>query len=144
MWYSRRGWKTYREDRDETYRLGYAVSCDGQNWVRRDGDIGFSNPPEPGDWDFIMQAYPAVIQLGDQVLCFYSGNGFGQSGIGYSTLEGAIGAPWRLGSSAQLSLAKTIITCAIAESGRSIEQGSPISRGARRLVTGKASIGHFA
>ncbi len=92
MWYSRRGWRTYREDRNETYRLGYAVSCDGRNWVRQDNDIGFSNPPEPGDWDFMMQAYPAVIQLGDQVLCFYSGNGFGQSGIGFATLEGGIGA----------------------------------------------------
>jgi hypothetical protein len=92
MWYSRRGWKGYRSDPAQTYHFGYATSLDGEVWRRHDDRVEFTNPPEPDDWDSMMQAYPAVIQIGQEVLCFYSGNGFGQSGIGYATLEGGVGA----------------------------------------------------
>ena len=92
MWYSRRGWKDYRSDPTRSYRLGYATSCDGETWRRQDDQMEFVNPPAEGDWDSAMQAYPAVIQVGEDVFCFYNGDGFGQSGIGYATLEGGLAA----------------------------------------------------
>ena len=92
MWYSHRGWKNYREGTEAAYRLGYASSPDGERWQRQDDDMGFSNPPLPGDWDDTMQAYPEVVQVGEDLLCFYSGNRFGQAGIGYARLEGGAAA----------------------------------------------------
>lgn len=92
MWYSRRDWRDYRTNPAAAYRLGYATSDDGDRWQRDDGRVAFSNPPEPDEWDSVMQAYPAVIRVGDDLLCYYSGNGFGQGGIGYATLEGGVGA----------------------------------------------------
>jgi hypothetical protein len=91
MWYSYRGWQDYRTSAATSYRLGYATSRDGHEWRRRDDEIAFVNPPRPDDWDGLMQAYPAVIRVADELVCFYSGNGFGQAGIGYATLEGGVG-----------------------------------------------------
>ena len=90
MLFSHRGWKDYRTSTATAYHFGYAVSDGGERWTRRDDDVGFVNPPDPDDWDGMMQAYPAMIQVGDEVLCFYCGNGFGQAGIGYATLEGGV------------------------------------------------------
>jgi hypothetical protein len=90
MWYSHRGWQDYRTRAATSYRFGYATSEDGNQWRRRDDEIAFVNPPRPDDWDGLMQAYPAVVRVADQLFCFYSGNGFGQGGIGYATLEGGI------------------------------------------------------
>lgn len=85
--YSYRSWRGFRTDKESAYRLGFAYSADGETWTRRDGALGFSEQAEPGTWDFLMQAYPALLEWGNTLFCFYSGNGFGRSGLGYATLD---------------------------------------------------------
>lgn len=79
MWFSYRGSEDYRDGVD-SYRIGYASSEDGHNWIRNDDEAGISASTD--GWDSTMLCYPYVIEAGDRVLMFYNGNGFGQSGIG--------------------------------------------------------------
>lgn len=79
MWYSHRHAEDYR-DGHGAYRLGYAVSNDGQNWQRRDGEVGIS-VSEDG-WDSKMIAYSAVFFLRDKLWMLYNGSSFGKHGFG--------------------------------------------------------------
>jgi hypothetical protein len=86
MWYARRKLAHYRTDRTTSYRIGYAESSDGIEWTRRD-DAAAIDVSETG-WDSAMIAYPNVIVGRDnRKFMFYNGNGFGQSGFGYATLD---------------------------------------------------------
>lgn len=67
------------------YRLGYAESRDGINWVRKDQEIGI-DVSESG-WDSKMIAYPSVVKYRDKVYMFYNGNDMGKTGFGYAELE---------------------------------------------------------
>lgn len=82
MWYSTRNTLDYRINKDNSYRIGYAESKDGFNWIRKDHEAGI-HVSETG-WDSEMLAYGNVFILDNQLLMFYNGNGFGQSGIGYA------------------------------------------------------------
>jgi hypothetical protein len=84
MWYSYRGGSDYRTNRAHSYRIGYAESLDGLEWVRKDNDVGIT-VSETG-WDSEMIAYPFVIDVNDKRYMFYNGNGFGKSGVGYAVL----------------------------------------------------------
>jgi hypothetical protein len=77
MWYSIRS-------RVQPYRIGYAESSDGLNWVRRDGDHRLVRS-ETG-WDSEMICYPCVIDFGDHRYVFYNGNRHGSTGFGYAVL----------------------------------------------------------
>lgn len=66
------------------YRLGYAESTDGINWIRKDDEMGLDVTPEGFDSDAIM--YSAVISVGDKTYCFYNGNNFGEQGFGVAEL----------------------------------------------------------
>jgi hypothetical protein len=66
------------------YRLGYAESKDGINWVRKDDEMGLDVTPGGFDSDAIM--YSAVISVGDKTYCFYNGNNFGEHGFGVAEL----------------------------------------------------------
>ena len=77
MWYSIRGARGYR--------LGYATSDDGLAWARRDDDVGIA--PSPSGWDSEMICYAAVERIGDEVVMFYNGNGYGRTGVGLAVLE---------------------------------------------------------
>lgn len=66
------------------YRLGYAESTDGINWVRKDDEMGLDVSPGEFDSDAIM--YSAVISVGDKTYCFYNGNNFGEQGFGVAEL----------------------------------------------------------
>lgn len=85
MWYSIRKNTNYRENRSNSYRIGYAVSKDGINWTRKDEDVGIDVSDE--GWDSEMVAYPYVFQLNGVTYMLYNGNGFGKSGIGYAVLS---------------------------------------------------------
>lgn len=76
MWYCVRG---------SAYKLGYAESEDGLNWVRMDDKVGIS-ASEAG-WDSEMIAYPYVYRFEDRMFMLYNGNGYGRSGIGLAVLE---------------------------------------------------------
>lgn len=62
------------------YRLGYAVSHDGLDWVRRDAELGLE--PTPGGFDERMMAYPAVVDTRGSRLLLYNGNDYGREGFG--------------------------------------------------------------
>jgi predicted GH43/DUF377 family glycosyl hydrolase len=66
------------------YRMGYAESDDGRNWVRMDDKINLDVSPGEFDSDAIM--YAAPIQIGERLFVFYNGNDFGREGFGVAEL----------------------------------------------------------
>lgn len=67
------------------YRLGYAESKDGVNWIRKDDEIGLDVSPGEFDSDAIM--YSAVITVNNRTFCFYNGNNFGEDGFAVAILK---------------------------------------------------------
>ncbi len=66
------------------YRLGYAESKDGINWVRKDEDVGI-DVSENG-WDSEMICFSSIYKINGEIYMFYNGNNFGETGIGYAKL----------------------------------------------------------
>lgn len=88
MWYCYRGFFRPRSQLTRAYRLGYAVSPDGNSWTRHDDAFSFINPPNPDDWDHEMQCHPFVVEGGQgKRYLFYSGNEYGRFGFGYASNE---------------------------------------------------------
>ncbi len=85
MWYSYRFLQDYRVDKIKSYRIGFAESKDGINWIRKDEDIGI-DISESG-WDSEMIQYPFVYDYHDKRYMIYNGNIFGKTGFGYAVLE---------------------------------------------------------
>jgi len=79
MWYCFRDSHDYRGGVG-SYRIGYAESPDGVNWLRRDASPETNIPR--GDWDMQMQCYPYIFELDGTRFMLYNGNGFGRSGFG--------------------------------------------------------------
>ena len=84
MWYSYRGIRDYRTNPSNSYRIGYAESSDGIEWVRMDDRVGI-DVSEQG-WDSEMVTYAHVYEYQGNKHMMYNGNGFGKSGIGYAVL----------------------------------------------------------
>ena len=80
MWYSFRA-----QENIETYRIGYAESKDGINWIRKDEETGI-DVSEQG-WDNEMICYPYVFDHKGKRYMLYNGNGYGKSGFGLAVLE---------------------------------------------------------
>jgi len=85
MWYAYRNIDNYRTDAHNSYRIGFAISFDGITWDRKDEFAGIDVSTQ--GWDSQMLCYPHVIDVNDNLIMLYNGNGFGQSGFGYSILE---------------------------------------------------------
>jgi len=85
MFYSYRNSRGYRTDRENSYRLGYAESTDGQVWQRKDNEVGISLSED--GWDSIMMEYASSYVYNGKRYLLYNGNGFGESGIGYAVLD---------------------------------------------------------
>lgn len=85
MWFSVRGAENYRVNSKNSYRIGFAESADGLNWVRKHSNV---LPTSEHGWDSEMIAYPNVIRYNKVTYLFYNGNGFGETGFGYAKLEG--------------------------------------------------------
>jgi predicted GH43/DUF377 family glycosyl hydrolase len=81
MWFCYRGSEDFRGG-GGSYRIGYARSKNGTDWVRDDDHAGIA--PSAEGWDSTMVAYPQVIDTPKGLTMFYNGNGFGTSGIGYA------------------------------------------------------------
>lgn len=66
------------------YSLGYAESEDGLIWVRKDDQMNLGH----GEFDFESQAicYSAVIEVAGRIYCFYNGDDYGATGIGWAEL----------------------------------------------------------
>jgi hypothetical protein len=72
------------------YRVHRLRSPDGLQWEwseRRgpDGELGVGGE---GAFDDYQRSYPCVVRRGDQLHCWFTGNGFGATGIGYATADG--------------------------------------------------------
>jgi len=83
MFYSYRGYSP----EPTNYRIGYATSSDGDNWIRRDHESGI-DVSESG-WDADMVCYPFVFDLAGERYMLYNGNRYGQTGFGIAILESA-------------------------------------------------------
>lgn len=75
----------FRENRERSYRIGYAYSENLENWIRRDGKLNFPLPKE--GWDSQMQCYPNVFEMDNEIYMLYNGNKFGKYGFGLAKLE---------------------------------------------------------
>ncbi|MFB3902678.1 MAG: hypothetical protein ACE15E_04440 [Acidobacteriota bacterium] len=70
---------------DGGYRLNYARSEDGVEWVRYpDKEIMRLSP---GEFDSENQSYANLVDMGDELWMFYTGNNFGATGIGLAALK---------------------------------------------------------
>jgi hypothetical protein len=79
MWYSYRG-----GPKSEQYRIGYAESTDGINWMRKDYVINFMLSGD--NWDSEMACYPFVFKYKNSTYMLYNGNNYGRTGIGMAKL----------------------------------------------------------
>lgn len=68
------------------YRIGYAWSQDGLNWIRDDERCGIK--PSSVGWDSEMVCYPHVLILDGKTFMFYIGNSVGRDGFGLAVLDG--------------------------------------------------------
>ena len=78
MWYSIR-------TTSRGYRLGYAESRDGVEWVRKDDQVGID--VSPAGWDSEMICFGAVVRAAGGTFLFYNGNNYGETGVGAAVLE---------------------------------------------------------
>ena len=76
MWYSYRG---------ESYRIGFATSENGIDWIRKDEIVGIDVSKE--GWDSEMICYAHVFEHNDYLYMLYNGNGYGATGLGLAKME---------------------------------------------------------
>lgn len=81
----RDNWKMWYSFRGQSYRIGYAESEDGRNWIRRDHLVGIE--VSISGWDSEMIEYPFVFDHNGQRFMLYNGNGYGKTGFGIAVLE---------------------------------------------------------
>jgi hypothetical protein len=87
MYYSYRHTRDYRTDRNQSYRLGYAESVDGEHWERKDSLVGIHKSDNPDDFDYQMINYANYYTHNGKKYLLYNGNGFGAAGFGYAVWE---------------------------------------------------------
>lgn len=80
MWFCSRGTKEI-----PTYRIRYAESHDGLNWIRKDEEVGI-DVSEDG-WDSEMICYPFIFDHKGMRYMLYNGNSYGKTGFGLAILE---------------------------------------------------------
>jgi hypothetical protein len=84
MFFSYRHGINFR-NKNNGYRIGYAYSEDGINWIRDDSRAGIQVSSD--GWDSEMICYPHVLTIKDDIIMFYCGNYFGKYGFGYAVLR---------------------------------------------------------
>ena len=87
MFFSYR-YATNFKNKERGYKIGYAFSYDGINWVRDDQKSGISL--SDNGWDSEMHHYPHIFELKNKLYMIYNGNEFGKYGLGLAELEGEI------------------------------------------------------
>lgn len=78
-------WFSYRGDKSQTYRIGYAVADDNFKWQLM-LDKNVIDVSESG-WDSEMVEYPCVFNHKDETYMLYNGNGYGRTGFGLAIKE---------------------------------------------------------
>ena len=83
MWYSVRNKFNYRKDKNNSYKIKMATSDDGINWVKIKNPV--LDVSEENEWENEMVCYPYIVDNISELIMFYNGNNFGNTGIGYAT-----------------------------------------------------------
>ena len=78
-------WKMWYSYRGERYRIGYAESVDGMNWIRHDQSVCIDT--SSNGWDSKMVEYPFVFNHDGSRYMLYNGNSYGKTGFGLAILE---------------------------------------------------------
>jgi hypothetical protein len=78
-------WFSYRSGTGQKYRIGSAVSTDGQAWALALNNSGIDVSDD--GWDSEMIEYPFVFDHKDQRYMLYNGNGYGKTGFGLAVLS---------------------------------------------------------
>ena len=77
----------YRDNKNNSYRIGYAWSKDLLHWTRVDkSNLNVSS----SGWDSEMVAYPHILELDGKTWMFYLGNKVGEKGFGLAELGGSL------------------------------------------------------
>jgi hypothetical protein len=79
-----RMWHSYRGE-GYGYRIGYVESADSLAWRRRDDHLNL--PPSGAGFDAEMTCYPFVFDQAGERWMLYSGDAFGQGGMGLARLR---------------------------------------------------------
>lgn len=82
IYYSHRKSKDYRYNKNNSYKIGVAVSEDGISFKDYKKNILVSLD---SDWDSEMNEYCHVFSHNSIDYMLYNGNGFGKNGFGYAT-----------------------------------------------------------
>ncbi len=85
MYFSYRYGENFRNNKEKSYRIGYAFSEDLETWKRDDSKVSLTIS-EKG-WDSQMIAYPHIFLLNNEYHMLYCGNKFGEEGFGIAKLE---------------------------------------------------------
>jgi hypothetical protein len=88
MFFCYRSGLDFRDNKNGSYRIGYASSSDMLNWHRDDSKMNIDISDE--GWDSDMVAYPTVFELDGSIYMLYAGNGVGKTGFGLAKLEGEL------------------------------------------------------
>ena len=75
----------FRDNKNNSYRIGYAYSDDMKNWIRDDANAGID--VSDGQWDSDMLCYPNVFKCDGNIYMLYNGNKFGKFGFGLAILD---------------------------------------------------------
>jgi len=84
MYFAYRSTFDFRNNSNNSYKIGYAYSDDLIKWTRDDNNAGI----ELSDtgWDCEMMSYPHVFECDNEVYMLYNGNSFGKDGFGIARL----------------------------------------------------------
>jgi hypothetical protein len=80
MWFAHRATNNI-----QTYRIGFAYSHDGKNWIREDKLSGLDVSTK--GWDSEMVCYPYIFEHNEKLYMLYNGNDYGKTGFGLAVLE---------------------------------------------------------
>ena len=79
-------WFAHRATKDiANYRIGFASSTDGRQWLRNDAIAGIDVSLD--GWDSEMICYPYVFEHKGLMYMLYNGNEYGKTGFGLATME---------------------------------------------------------
>ena len=79
------GYRAWVHTFGTAYRVRSLVSADGLAWDWLPGGIdGELGVGEDGSFDSQQRCYVSVVQYGEEYRCWYTGNGFGSTGMGYA------------------------------------------------------------
>jgi predicted GH43/DUF377 family glycosyl hydrolase len=84
------GWEMFLSSSpkgSDSYVMAYATSDDALHWKRRDDLFDLKPSGIPGDWESDAVTYPVKLTWRNRNYLFYNGNNFGETGLGYATLE---------------------------------------------------------